>query len=87
MARKRWRDLNPRVRQAILLAGAFEAGLRVAALIDLSRRPAAEVHGPKKLWGAAIAVVNSGGAVPILYLLHGRKPRLVVVSGPSRTSR
>lgn len=73
MTRRRWSDLDPRARQAILIAGAFEAGLKLAALIDLSQRPSREVRGSKIGWAAAITVVNSGGVVPILYLLRGRR--------------
>ena len=35
---KSWRTTDPRVRQAILLIGAFEAGLKTAALVDCQRR-------------------------------------------------
>ncbi len=73
MAGKRWNELNPRVRQTILVVGAFEAGLKTAALIDLVPRPSRDIRGSKVAWGAAIALVNSAGAVPILYLLRGRR--------------
>ena len=72
---KRWNDLDPRVRQAVLLAGAFEAGLKVAALIDLAQRPRLEIRGSKAAWASALVLVNSGGAVPIVYLLRGRRGR------------
>jgi hypothetical protein len=73
VAKKRWSDLDPRLRQAILLGGAFEAGLKVAALIDLAQRPRRDIRGPKAAWAAALALVNSGGVVPIVYLLRGRR--------------
>jgi hypothetical protein len=73
MARRRWSELDPRVRQAIMLAGAVEAGLKIAALIDLARRPRRQVRGSKAWWAAAVALVNSAGAVPIAYLLRGRR--------------
>jgi hypothetical protein len=73
MARKRWDDLDPRLRQALMLAGAVEAGLKIAALIDLAPRPAAEVRGSKAAWAAAITVVNAAGAVPLAYFLRGRR--------------
>ena len=56
-----------------MLGGAFEAGLKVAALIDLAQRPSDEVQGSKPAWAAAITLVNSFGVVPILYLLRGRR--------------
>jgi hypothetical protein len=73
MDKRRWSDLDPRLRQALVLAGAVEAGLKIAALIDLARRPARHVRGSKARWAAAITVINAGGAVPILYFLRGRR--------------
>ena len=73
MARKRWSSLSPRRRRAIMVAGAVEAVLKVAALIDLAQRPAWEVRGSKARWAAAITFVNSAGAVPVAYFLRGRR--------------
>ncbi len=70
---RRWSDLDPRVRQALMLAGAVEAGLKIATLIDLAQRPGSAVRGSKAGWAAALALVNSGGIVPIVYLLRGRR--------------
>jgi hypothetical protein len=44
----------------------------VRRLVDLRRRPAAEVHGSKRLRAVAIVLVNSVGALPGAYLLWGR---------------
>jgi hypothetical protein len=73
MDKRRWSDLDPRLRRAMLLAGAVEAGLKIAALIDLAQRPARRVRGSKAGWAAAITVVNAAGAVPIVYFLRGRR--------------
>lgn len=73
MAKQRWSDLDPRVRQAVVLVGAVEAALKIAALIDLARRPARQVRGSKRAWAAAIALVNAAGAVPVVYFLRGRR--------------
>ena len=73
MARKRWSELDPRVRKTVMVAGAVEAGLKIAALIDLAQRPAREIRGSKAVWAAAIVLVNAAGAVPIAYLLRGRR--------------
>ena len=73
MAKQRWSEMDPRLRRAIVLAGAVEAGLKSAALIDLARRPARHVRGSKAAWAAAITVVNAAGAVPVLYFLRGRR--------------
>lgn len=70
---KRWSDLDPRVRQAILIGGAFEAGLKLAALIDLVQQPRREIRGTKAGWAIALALVNSGGVLPIAYFLRGRR--------------
>ena len=73
MARtKRWDELSPRTRQVIVATATVEAILKIAALIDLARRPAEEVRGSKAKWAAAIVVVNSGGALPIYYFVRGR---------------
>lgn len=69
----KWNDLDPRVRRAIVIGGAAESALKIAALVDLKRRPSADVHGPKIGWAAAIALINSVGAVPILYFRYGRR--------------
>ena len=71
--KRRWSELDPRLRRAVLLAGAVEAGLKIAALIDLARRPARRVRGSKLGWAVAITVVNAAGAVPIVYFLRGRR--------------
>ena len=73
MPRKRWSELEPKQRQAIKVAAAIEAVLKIAALTDLARRPARRVRGSKAVWAAAIALVNAAGAVPIAYFLRGRR--------------
>jgi hypothetical protein len=57
----------------LVVGGAIEALLKIAALVDLRRRPAAEVRGSKRSWATAIVVANSAGAVPIAYFLRGRR--------------
>lgn len=73
MATRRWTDLDPRLRQLLLLGSAVDAGLKIAALIDLGQRPAASVRGPKRRWAAALVLVNSAGVLPVAYLLRGRR--------------
>jgi hypothetical protein len=68
--RKRWRDLSPAQRGAIIAAGLVQTSLLVAALVDLRRRPARKIHGDKRLWVAA-SFVNFVG--PIAYFTYGRK--------------
>lgn len=73
VSRRKWDDLDPRVRCAIVLGGAFEAGLKVAALIDLAQRPTPTVRGSKTLWATALVLGNSAGLLPIIYFLRGRR--------------
>lgn len=72
-ARKRWNDLNPRTRRLIIIAAAFEGALKIAALIDLTRRPRKEIRGPKAAWALAVSAVNGLGVAPIAYFRFGRK--------------
>lgn len=58
----------------IMIGGAVEGVLKIAALVDLARRPPEKVRGPKRRWAAAIILINSAGAVPITYFAHGRQP-------------
>ena len=73
MKRKKWSDLSPRTRRLIVVGGAVEGALKLAALIDLVRRPASAVRGSKPLWAFSVLVVNSLGALPIVYFLRGRR--------------
>jgi hypothetical protein len=70
---KKWNELSPRTRRLILIGGTFEGVLKIAALLDLKRRPAAEIRGSKSRWATAIVLINSVGAVPIAYFLRGRR--------------
>jgi hypothetical protein len=70
--RTAWTELAPRQRQAMLVRGALQVGLLTAALIDLRRRPASQIRGPKPLW-LAISFANYLGVGPITYFLLGRR--------------
>lgn len=73
MARKKWNELDPRVRQLSIVIATVEGALKAAALIDLGRRPSSQIRGSKIGWAAAITLINSAGAVPVIYLRYGRK--------------
>lgn len=73
VARKRWGDLDARTRRLLLAGALFEGTLKIAALIDLARRPANQIRGSKRRWATAIALINSLGAVPIVYFVRGRR--------------
>lgn len=72
MAGRTVHDLDPRLRSVLLVLGVAEGVLKLVALIDLARRPADQVHGPKPVWALLITLVNSVGAVPVAYILLGR---------------
>jgi hypothetical protein len=67
---RRWRDLGPGARVAVVLGTAAEITLTSVAAADLARRPPAYVRGPKPLWAAALLVQPVG---PVAYLLLGRR--------------
>lgn len=69
-AKRRWRDLSPGARAAIIAAGAVQNSLLVATLVDLRRRPARKIRGDKRLWTAAAFVSWIG---PLSYFSYGRK--------------
>jgi hypothetical protein len=73
VAAHRWNDLSPRTRRLLIAGASAEGTMKVAALIDLSRRPASEVRGSKARWAVAIILINSVGAVPVAYFARGRR--------------
>lgn len=68
-----WSDLSDRNRRLLITVAVADGALRVAALIDIKRRPASQIRGPKRVWAAAVAVVNSAGVLPISYFVLGRR--------------
>ncbi len=72
MKKKRWSDLSPIQQAGVVTLGAAQVALAAAAWIDLARRPAQQVRGPKAAWGVAIAVNFVG---PISYFVLGRRAR------------
>jgi hypothetical protein len=71
-AKRKWNDLDPRVRRVIVVVGAVEGALKIAALVDLARRPSNQVRGSKARWVTAVTLLNSLGAVPVAYFVWGR---------------
>jgi hypothetical protein len=73
MAKRRWSDLSPRTRRLIVAGAAAEGSLKLAALIDIKRRPASQIRGSKWLWATAVVLINSFGGAPLLYFAFGRR--------------
>lgn len=67
---KRWSDLSAGQQRLVVAAAAGELSLKVAALIDLRRRPPDQIRGPKPLW-VALMFVNLIG--PLSYFAFGRR--------------
>jgi hypothetical protein len=57
----------------LVVAGAIEGLLKIAALVDLARRPPSEVRGSKARWVVAVSLINALGAVPLAYFAWGRR--------------
>jgi hypothetical protein len=68
---RRWSDLTTTQQGLILASAAVELALTAAALIDLARRPADQIRGPKPLWVLGCIVQPVG---PLAYLALGRRP-------------
>jgi len=73
VGRRRWSDLSQRTRGVIIAVAVAETALKAAALVDIRRRPASQIKGPKWLWVPVVAIVNSAGAVPLSYFAFGRR--------------
>ncbi|MEU5692312.1 PLDc N-terminal domain-containing protein [Actinosynnema sp. NPDC020468] len=69
--KKKWSELGPVERAAVLALGSVQVALAAAAWADLATRPAARVNGPKKLWALLIGVNFVG---PLSYFRWGRRP-------------
>jgi hypothetical protein len=57
-------------RAAIVAGAAVEVALTTVALVDLARRPAAQVRGNKALWALGCFIQPVG---PVAYLTVGRR--------------
>ncbi len=68
--KRQWQDLSPRQRTAIVVIGTAQLALHGYACVDLIRRPADQINGPKLPWGVSLLVNWIG---PIAYLARGRK--------------
>lgn len=71
--KQRWSQMSQGKRRLVMVVGIVEGLLKLAALVDLKRRPASQVRGKKWLWATAITVISSAGVVPISYFVFGRR--------------
>ena len=69
-AKERWDALPPWQQAGIVALAAVEIVLTTKAVVDLARRPRAQVRGPKTLWALGLSVQPFG---PMAYLALGRR--------------
>lgn len=69
LSTRRWSELSRGSQVGVVVLGAAQIALQGVALVDLARRPADQVRGPKAAWAAA-SFVNFIG--PLVYLTIGR---------------
>ena len=69
----RWSELSQSSRRLIIATAIGEAVLKTAVLIDISRRPASQIRGSKRIWIIAAVLVNSAGLGPLSYFAFGRR--------------
>ncbi|GHF46854.1 NAD(P)-dependent dehydrogenase (short-subunit alcohol dehydrogenase family) [Deinococcus metalli] len=82
---KRWTDLTPAQKTALVVAGAAQLGVFAAAWADLSGRRPENVNGQKAAWRAALFVNTLG---PLAYFLRGRRHSTwTEASVPDQTGR
>ena len=69
MAKKKWSELSGPQQAVTVAVSTVEVALTVIALVDLVKRPAEQVRGPKGLWTLGVLIQPVG---PIAYLAWGR---------------
>ena len=70
MRRRRWSELSPGEKTAVLILASVQMSLAATAWADLAMRPAASVNGSRARWALVIAVNFFG---PIAYFRWGRR--------------
>jgi len=73
VAAAKWSNLSQRNQRLLIAAAVVETSLKTAALIDITRRPASEIRGPKWAWIPAVSILNSAGIAPVAYFVWGRR--------------
>jgi hypothetical protein len=70
MTWKSWHEQSPARKAAMLTLGSVELALTATAAVDLLRRPADQIRGPKTLRWLGILVQPFG---PVAYLAWARR--------------
>lgn len=68
--KKTWKEMSPAARAGFVTIGIGQVALMLAAQRDISRRPAAQINGPKAAWRVAALIYFIG---PMGYFVLGRK--------------
>lgn len=68
--RKSWRDMSKGQRIMLMVSGAVNLTLLIAAQRSLAKTPETQIRGKKALWRAA-SFINFFG--PVSYFLFGRR--------------
>ena len=68
--KKQWKEMAPWQKAGALTLISVQISLLASALVDIRRRPAAEIRGNKWIW-TGVSFINFVG--PISYFLFGRK--------------
>lgn len=69
ISKRKWSDLSPRGKAGVVALATVHVTLVGWAHADLSRRPAAQVHGPKWVWRI---LTGTNTAFTVAYLAWGR---------------
>jgi hypothetical protein len=70
VAKRKWSDLTALQKRTIVVGGALETVVTLAALRDLANRRSDEVRGPKAAWVLSFVVQPFG---PIAYFAAARR--------------
>jgi hypothetical protein len=68
--KKKWSEMTNLQRAGVVVMGAIQISLAIAAWTDLAKRDPAKVNGPKGRWAGIIGINFVG---PILYFTVGRR--------------
>ena len=66
--KKKWSELTARQQTLVLVGASIELALTATSLVDLARRLADKLRGPKPVWFAGVFIQPIG---PIAYLTVG----------------